>query len=74
MNFRQWWLLARLGSAALKAGLHHLIDSQKLETARAELCLKMLKRIWGGNNPCRGNRVRRQLENLGTTYIKLGQL
>ena len=73
MNFRQWWLLARLGSAALKAGLHHQIDSQKLETARAEFCLKILTKIWGGKNPGRGKRMRRQLENLGTTYIKLGQ-
>ncbi len=73
MNFRQRLLLARLGSAALKAGLHHQIDSQKLETARAEFCLKMLKRIWGGGNPGRGKRLRQQLENLGTTYTKLGQ-
>ena len=69
MNFRQWWLLVRLGSAALKAGLHHQIDSQKLETARAEFCLKVLRKIWGGKNPGRGKRLRQQLENLGTTYI-----
>ena len=73
MNFRQWWLLARLGSAALRAGLHHQIDGQKLETARAEFCLKVLRKIWGGKNPGRGKRLRQQLENLGTTYIKLGQ-
>ena len=73
MNFRQWWLLARLGSAALRAGLHHQIDSQKLETARAEFCLKVLKKIWGGKDPGRGKRLRQQLENLGTTYIKFGQ-
>ena len=73
MNLRQWWLLARLGSAALKAGLHHQIDSQKLETARAEFCLKVLTRIWNGTKPGRGKHLRQQLENLGTTYIKLGQ-
>ena len=73
MNLRQWWLLARLVSAALKAGLHHQIDSQRLETARAEFCLKVLTKIWGGKNPDRGKRLRQELENLGTTYIKLGQ-